>query len=90
LRSFSEELQRHGKQLGGMLLKKELVRGIQIVREHLCLTDDEEIIRLERLRTADGEPVAYEVACLPYPRAGKIHERANELADGSLYRLMRI
>src|SRR6266571_2713777 len=50
----------------------ELVRGSQTVREQLRLTDEEQVIRLERLRTADDEPVAYEVAYLPYPRAGGV------------------
>ena len=45
-------------------------------------------IRLERLRTADDRPIAYEIDYLPYPRAGSIYRRAKELADGSLYSLM--
>jgi GntR family transcriptional regulator len=71
-----------------MLFVSELVRGSQAVREQLRLTDEEQVIRLERLRTADDEPVAYEVAYLPYPRAGGVYQRAKEIADGSLYNLM--
>lgn len=88
LTSFSEELRSQGKRPGGMLFVSELVRGSQTVRERLRLTDEEQVVRLERLRTADDVPVAYEVDYLPYPRAGSIYHRAKEMAEGSLYSLM--
>ncbi len=88
LTSLSEELRRRGKQPGGMLFISELVRGSQTVREQLRLTDEEQVVRLERLRTADDMPVAYEVDYLPYPRAASIYQRAKEAGDGSLYSLM--
>jgi GntR family transcriptional regulator len=86
--SFSEELRRRGKRPGGVLLVSELVRGSQIVREQLRLTDEEQVIRLERMRTADNVPVAYEIDYLPYPRAAGVYQRAKETSDGSLYLLM--
>src|SRR6266702_2722923 len=88
LTSFSEELRRRGKRPGGMLFVSELVRGSQSVREQLRLTDEEQVIRLERLRNADYKPIAYEVNYLPYPRAASVYQRAKETADGSLYHLM--
>ncbi len=88
LTSLSEELRRRGKNPGGMLFVSELVRGSQTVRTQLRLTDEEQVVRLERLRTADDVPVAYEVDYLPYPRANSIYQRAKEVADGSLYALM--
>ncbi|GCE46946.1 GntR family transcriptional regulator [Thermosporothrix hazakensis] len=88
LKSFSEELRRRGLKPGGMLLVSELVRGSQHVREQLRLNDEEQVVRLERIRTADGEAIAYEVNYLPYPRAMNVYQRAKEAADGSLYQLM--
>ena len=88
LTSLSEELRRRGKHPGGMLFVSELVRGSQAVRDHLRLTDEEQVVRLERLRSADDVPVAYEIDYLPYPRAANIYQRAKEVADGSLYNLM--
>jgi GntR family transcriptional regulator len=88
LTSFSEELRRRGKRPGGLLLVSELVRGSSTVREQLRLTDEEQVVRLERLRTADEAPVAYEIDYLPYPRAAGIYQRAKEIAEGSLYTLM--
>jgi len=58
------------------------------VREQLRLTDEEQVVRLERVRTADKEPVAYEVDYLSYPLAASVYQRAKETAEGSLYSLM--
>ncbi len=88
LTSFSEELRHRGKRPGGMLFVSELVRGSQTVRDQLRLTDEEQVVRLERLRTADDTPVAYEIDYLPYPRAASVYQRAKETSDGSLYHLM--
>ena len=88
LTSLTEELRLRGKHPGGLLLVSELVRGSETVREQLALTDIEQVIRLERLRTADGSPIAYAINYLPYPRAASIYQRAQEVADGSLYSLM--
>lgn len=88
LTSLSDELRRRGKRPGGVLFVSELVRGSQAVREQLRLTDEEQVVRLERLRTADDEPLAYEVNYLPYPRAASVYQRAKEAGDGSLYGIM--
>jgi GntR family transcriptional regulator len=88
LTSLSEDLRRRGKRPGGLLLVSELVRGAEAIRKILQLTDEEQAIRLERLRTSDDIPMAYEIDYLPYPRAGSIYQRAKEVADGSLYSLM--
>ena len=88
LTSLSEDLRRRGKRPGGLLLISELVRGSEIIRKSLQLTDEEQAIRLERLRTADDVPIAYEIDYLPYPRASSIYQRAREVNDGSLYSLM--
>jgi len=88
LTSFTEDIRRRGQRPGGLLLVSELVRGSEAVRAHLQLLDTEQTLRLERLRTADDNPVAYEVDYLPYPRAEGIYQRVKEVADGSLYSLM--
>ncbi len=88
LASFSEELKRRGKRPGGLLIVSELVRGNEVVRDHLKLADEEQVLRLERVRTADGQPCAHEVDYLPYPRSSGIYQRSKEAAEGSLYTLM--
>jgi GntR family transcriptional regulator len=88
LMSFSNEIRHRGKQPGGILFVSELVRGSQRVREQLRLTDEEQVVRLERLRTADAIPVAYELNYLPHPQAARVYQRARETAQGSLYHIM--
>jgi GntR family transcriptional regulator len=88
LTSLTTELQRRGKRPGGLLLLSELARGSETMRHQLRLADEEQVVRLERLRSADGQTIAYEVDFLPYPRAISIYTRARELAEGSLYQLM--
>jgi GntR family transcriptional regulator len=88
LTSLSDELRQRGKRPGGLLFVSELVRGSQIVRDQLRLTDEEQVVRLERLRTADETPVAYEIDYLPYPRASSVYQRAKETGEGSLYSIM--
>src|SRR5947209_1130112 len=88
LTSFSDEIQRRGKKPGSLLLVSELVRGTESVRQQLRLTDTEQAIRLERVRTADGTPIAYEIDYLPYPRAEGLYQRVKEVHNGSLYNLM--
>jgi GntR family transcriptional regulator len=86
--SFSDEIRHRGMQPGGIVFVSELVSGSQRVREQLRVTNDEQIVRLERLRTADALPVAYEINYLPYPRAARVYQRAKEAAQGSLYQIM--
>ncbi|MDQ2904730.1 MAG: GntR family transcriptional regulator [Chloroflexota bacterium] len=88
LSSTTQDIRRRGKRPGGVLLVSELVRGSDTIRERLRLTDEEQALRLERLRTADDEPFASEVDYLPYPRASGVYQRAKEAAEGSLYALM--
>jgi len=88
LTSLTTELRRRGKRPGGLLLLSELARGSETIRQQLRLADEEQVVRLERLRSADGQPIACEVDYLPYPRALSVYTRAKELAEGSLYQLM--
>ena len=88
LTSLTTELQRRGKRPGGLLLLSELARGSESMRQQLRLADEEQVVRLERLRSADGQSIAYELDYLPYPRANSVYTRAREVAEGSLYRLM--
>jgi GntR family transcriptional regulator len=88
LSSLSKDIRRRGKHPGGILLVSELIRGSESVRKRLELADEEQVIRLERLRSADDLPIALEIDYLPHPRASGIYKRAKEVADGSLYSLM--
>jgi GntR family transcriptional regulator len=87
--SLTEELRRAGKQPGGSLLAHELVRGSAEIRHLLQLAEEEQVLRLERVRSADAKPIAFEVDSLPYPQSTSVYRRVQELAAGSsLYQLM--
>ncbi len=88
LTSFTDEIQRRGQKPGSILLVSELIRGSDEVRQQLRLTDEEQVVRLERIRTVDDQPVIYEVAYLPYPRATGVYQQAADLSGYSLYALM--
>jgi GntR family transcriptional regulator len=88
LSSLTREIQQRGKRPGGILLLSELTRGPDAVRQRLKLAEDEQVIRLERLRTADGQPIAYEVDYVPYQRASSLYQRVKEVGEGSLYQLL--
>jgi GntR family transcriptional regulator len=88
LSSLTNELQRRGRRPGGILLLSELARGSSVVRQRLKLAEDEQVIRLERLRTADGQPIAYEVDYIPYLRSSSLYQRVKEVGEGSLYQLL--
>ncbi len=90
LTSFTEEMRHLGKRPGGIVLVSELVRGSQTIRERLRLADAEQAIRLERLRSANGTPIAHQTTFLPYPRAETIYQKVKELSDSSLYSLMTL
>src|SRR5579864_9174162 len=83
LTSFTEEMRHLGKRPGGIVLVSELVRGSQTIRERLRLADAEQAIRLERLRSANGTPIAHQTTFLPYPRAETIYQKVKELSDSS-------
>jgi GntR family transcriptional regulator len=87
--SLTEELRRAGKQPGGSLLAHELVRGTAEIRRLLQLAEEEQVLRLERVRSADADPIAFEVDSLPYPQSTSVYRRVQEIAAGSsLYQLM--
>ncbi|WEX10458.1 GntR family transcriptional regulator [Chelativorans sp. AA-79] len=83
LSSFSEEMMKRGYRPTTRVLHMMVVEAATGERAALALADKEEVVRLKRLRLADGMPLAIETAAVP----------AYILADakpgsGSLYRLL--
>lgn len=87
LTSFTEEMVRRGLQPGGQVLSQATVPAIGAVAQALAISDGTPVVRLSRLRSADGTPVAIEVAHL---RADRVPGLADEdLTGRSLYELLR-
>ncbi len=86
LASFSEDMARRG-----LIPSTELLAAVELeadpdLAEALQLRPGEPVARLERLRSADGHPMAYEVSCYPLARLPGLLERD---LSGSMYELLR-
>lgn len=83
--SFSDEVERGGRRPGARVLSVETVVPTQLVREALGLGVGERVHLIQRLRLADGEPLAIENTSLPEALCPTLP--ALDLS-GSLWRLL--
>lgn len=85
LTSFSQDLQHEGHRPSSVVLRIDERPADEEVSRHLEIAPGTPIHRVERLRTAAGEPLAHEIAHL----AGPLPDLAGQLAlRGSLYRTL--
>lgn len=84
LRSFTEEMHDKGLRPGARVLAVESVACGEWVAEKLCLEPGEEVIRVHRVRLADGEPMGIQTAYLPGSCCPALLSKGTELSD-SLY-----
>lgn len=86
LTSFSQDTHDEGRLPGSVVLGIDEQPADAEVADHLGVAPGTAVYRVERLRTAAGEPIAHEIAYLP----GPLPALADQLAQrGSLYRTMR-
>ena len=86
LASFSEDMARRGLTPSTRLLTAARIAADAEVSEALDVAPGEAVARIERLRCADGRPMAYEVGSYPLARLPGLMD-----ADltGSVYELLR-
>lgn len=84
LTSFSEDMAERGLTPSSRTISSEVVPADDRVRQELGLGAGD-VLRLERLRCADGEPLAHELAYLPTARFPGI---ADEDLSTSLYEVL--
>lgn len=65
LSSFSEDIRARGMEPGCIWLSREITRPSPAETMALGLAGNAGVLRLRRVRTADGEPIAVEVAAVP-------------------------
>lgn len=87
LSSFTEDMLARGLRPGGRVLFRGLVSAPEHVAQALDAPAGERVVKLERLRLADGEPMSIETAFLRADRCRFVLE--GELDDRSLYALLR-
>jgi len=85
LNSFSEEMRIRGLEPSGKVLDFTRLRPAPRISQALQLEDGEEVFRIERLRTADAEPMALHTSYIPCHLAPDF--RDNDLNGRSLYQL---
>ena len=87
LTSFSEDMRRRGLRPGATVLGRDLVDADSMMARRLEIGEGDPVVRFERLRTADHEPMALERAYLPLRRFPGLD--ALDLTDTSLYEALR-
>lgn len=86
LTSFTEDMQARGMTPGSLVLTRDVILANTVIARHLAITPEAPVVRFERVRTADGEPMALERTYLPAQLFPGLEEV--DLTDASLYRLM--
>ena len=86
LSSFSEDMRARGHEPGSTVLGCAVVSAEGAVPARLELPAGASVIRIHRVRTADGEPMAVEEAFLPAARFAGLEEL--DLAHGSLFEVL--
>ena len=89
LTSFTEDMHRRGLTPTTVVLSLGVKAADQRIGTLLGLTAGEEVIVLERLRLADGKPMALEVSHLPCHRFPGFLAAEFDLARTSLYDILR-
>ena len=86
LKSFSEDIKSRGMRPDSRELNRTVVPADDLLAEKLGIDVGGAVHLLERLRLADGEPIAIERTHLPASRTPGFLEQ--HLVDGSLYALL--
>jgi GntR family transcriptional regulator len=87
LSSFTEDMEQRGLRPGARLLALDLTRNAPLeARELLGTPHDDELVRVARLRLADGEPMCMESSYLSKARC--LWVLGEDLENGSLYRML--
>lgn len=86
LSSFTEDLRARGIAPSSLLLAHDVVPAGEELAPALEIAPSDQVVRIDRVRLGDGEPIAIERAHLPLRRFPGL-DRV-ELTEGSLYELL--
>lgn len=87
LKGFSEEMRMLGKEPTSKILSFDIVQPSEKAAGELQMDADQKVYLLERLRSADGEPISIERVYLPFHRFPTL--QSDELT-GSLYEVLQL
>ncbi|RJQ82658.1 GntR family transcriptional regulator [Pseudonocardiaceae bacterium YIM PH 21723] len=86
LSSYTEDMRAQGRQPASRLLEATEVSAEAELARLLGIRSGAKVLRLRRLRLADGEPMAIEASYLPLGRFRGLRRHVN--AGGSLYKIL--
>jgi GntR family transcriptional regulator len=86
LSSFTEDMRARGMEPGSIVRSQELIEATQFLAAMLEIAPSASVALIERVRTADGEPMAFERAHLPADRFPGVEEA--DFAGGSLFEVL--
>lgn len=86
LTSFSEEMRKRGLSPTSKSLKQDVIKAQADVAEKLQIAEGGQIVRIKRLRMADGQPMGIQTAYLPLELAPGLAEE--NLDEASLYEIL--
>ena len=86
LSSFTEDMRARGMKPGSIVLSQELMEATPFQASTLEIASGASVALIERVRTADGMPMAFERAHLPADRFPGVEEA--DFARGSLFEVL--
>ena len=84
--SFTEDMRARGMKPGSIVRSQELIEATAFLAVTLEIAPDAAVALIERVRTADGTPMALERAHLPADRFRGVEEA--DFANGSLFEVL--
>ena len=87
LSSFSEDMRARGMTPGSSVLDRSVLPANEFIADHLEVETNTSVVKVDRVRTADGEPMAFERAYLPAARFPGLERE--DLGGRSLYELLQ-
>ncbi|MDR7475933.1 MAG: GntR family transcriptional regulator [Armatimonadota bacterium] len=87
LTSFTEEMRKRGRRAGGRVLEQRVIQPSAEVAEKLHIPQDRPVVKIRRLRLADGEPMGVQTSFLPEELVPGLEREP--LQDRSLYDVLR-
>jgi GntR family transcriptional regulator len=86
LSGFVEDMQSLGRQASARLLSKETVPASESVARQLAITPGTPLIRIQRVRLADGSPLSFDETFLPRELGERVLE--NDLETEPIFSLL--
>ncbi len=86
LSGFVEDMEMQGRHATARVINKEIVKATEAAAHHLALRPNTDVVRIQRVRLADGVPVSFDDTFLPLEVGRKI--MADNLESEPIFSLL--